>query len=410
VNELACRGCAAPLRHTFADLGVQPLANAYLDRDDLDRPEPFYPLHVRVCERCFLVQLPELAAPAELFGDYAYFSSYSDSWLTHVESYVEHVVERLGLSQDSRVVEIASNDGYLLQFLVGRGIPSLGIEPAANVAAVAEERGVPTVVGFFGAELARRLADEGHGADLVVANNVLAHVPDLHDFVAGLAIVLRPEGTITLEFPHVLSLIGSGQFDTIYHEHFSYFSLLALEPVFGAHGLSVMDVERLTTHGGSLRLSVRHVRASAHPTPAVIDLREDEASAGLARLETYTGFGSLMVEAKCNLLEFLIGARRSGLRVVGYGAPAKGNTLLNWCGVGPELLEYTVDRNPRKQGRFLPGSHIPVHHPDRLDEDHPDHVLILPWNIADEIVEQLAHVREWGGQFVVPGPSVSVVG
>jgi SAM-dependent methyltransferase len=389
---------------------VQPLANAFLDRDDLNRMEPFYPLHVRVCERCFLVQLPEFAAPAEIFGDYAYFSSYSDSWLRHVESYVEHVVDRLGLSPGSRVVEIASNDGYLLQYMVARGIPSLGIEPAANVAAAAEERGIPTVVGFFGAELARRLVEEGHAADLVVANNVLAHVPDLHDFVAGLAILLRPEGTITLEFPHVMSLIGSGQFDTIYHEHFSYFSLLALESVFATHGLSVVDIDRLTTHGGSLRLYVRHIGPSAQPAAVVADLREDEASAGLARLETYTGFGSMMVEAKCNLLEFLIGARRNGLRVVGYGAPAKGNTLLNWCGVGPELLEYTVDRNPRKQGRFLPGSHIPVHHPDRLEEDHPDHVLILPWNIADEIIEQLAPVREWGGQFVVPGPSLSVVG
>jgi SAM-dependent methyltransferase len=407
VSVLACRGCGNSLRHTFADLGVQPLANSYLDADALDRMELFFPLHVRVCDRCFLVQLPELAAPDEIFDDYAYFSSFSDSWLRHSEAYVDQIVDRLGLGPTSQVVEIASNDGYLLQYMVARGIPSLGIEPAANVAQAAEARGVPTIVDFFGVAAARRLVEQGTQADLIVANNVLAHVPDLHDFVEGLSIALRPGGTITIEFPHVLRLIEDCQFDTIYHEHFSYLSLLALEPVLAAHALGVDDVDLLETHGGSLRLYVRHGAPRDHGR--VAELRRAEDAGGLTRLETYTSFGSRIVEVKCELLEFLIDSRRSGARVVGYGAPAKGNTLLNYCGVGPELLEYTVDRNPRKQGRFLPGSRIPIHHPDQLFADRPDHVLILPWNIADEIAEQLAAVRDWGGRLVVPAPSVAVL-
>jgi len=409
VSVYTCRGCGAALRHTFVDLGVQPLANSYLEQEGLNRMEPFFPLHVRVCEGCFLVQLPEVQSRESIFEDYSYFSSFSDTWLRHAEDYVERVVERLGLGPGSHVVEIASNDGYLLQYMVARGIPSLGVEPAANVATVAEQRGVPTLVAFFGVETARRLVADGLGADLIAGNNVLAHVPDLRDFVEGLSIALNPGGTITLEFPHVLNLIIERQFDTIYHEHFSYFSLLATEPVFAAQGLAVVDVDRLPTHGGSLRLYLRHAGESAPEAPAVAELRDEEAAAGLDRLETYTGFAAVVAAVKRDLLDFLIRAKRDGERVVGYGAPAKGNTLLNYCGVGPDLLEYTVDRSPHKQGRFLPGTRIPIHGPARILEDQPDHVLILPWNLADEIVEQMVAVREWGGRFVVPIPTLAVV-
>jgi len=410
VTGFVCRGCGASLRQTFVDLGAQPLANSYLEPAALNRMEPFFPLHVRVCGTCFLVQLPEVESPESIFGDYAYFSSFSDLWLRHAEEYVGRMVERLALDADSHVIEIASNDGYLLQYLVARGVPVLGIEPAANVARVAEERGVPTLVAFFGVETARRLVDEGRGADLIAGNNVLAHVPDLQDFVGGLAIALNPGGTITLEFPHLMRLISERQFDTIYHEHFSYLSLLALEPILSRHGLAVVDVDRLTTHGGSLRLYLRHAGEDVAPTEAVAELRDDEASAGLGELETYVGYAEEVAEVKRDLLDFLIQARRDGRRVVGYGAPAKGNTLLNYCGVRGDLVEYTVDRSPHKQGLFLPGVHLPIHAPERILEDRPDYVLILPWNLADEIVEQLAAVREWGGRFAVPVPRVAVVG
>jgi SAM-dependent methyltransferase len=406
----ACRGCGAPLHRTFVDLGSQPLANSYLSAEDLNRMEPTYPLHVRVCDACLLVQLPEVESPESIFGDYAYFSSFSDLWLRHAEEYVDLVVERLDLGPESQVIEIASNDGYLLQYLVRRSIPVLGVEPAANVAEAAEQRGVPTLVAFFGADTARRLVAEGRSADLVVGNNVLAHVPDLNDFVEGLAIVLRPGGTITLEFPHLLRLMAERQFDTIYHEHFSYFSLVALEPVLASHGLSVVDVERLPTHGGSLRLYLRRSEQGAAESAAVAELRGDEAAGRLGDLTTYEGFGDAVAEVKRDLLDFLIQARRDGLAVVGYGAPAKGNTLLNYCGVRGDLLDYTVDRSPHKQGRFLPGSRLPIHAPERILEDRPDYVLILPWNLREEIVEQLAYVRDWGGRFAVPVPSVAVVG
>jgi SAM-dependent methyltransferase len=410
VSALSCRACGAPLSHTFVDLGAQPLANSFLEPEGLNRMEPFYPLHVRVCGSCFLVQLPEVESPESIFGDYAYFSSFSDGWLRHAEDYVERMVARLGLGADSHVIEIASNDGYLLQYLVARGVSVLGVEPAANVAAVAEERGVPTLVAFFGVETARRLVAEGRGADLIAGNNVLAHVPDLQDFVGGLAIALRPGGTITLEFPHLLRLMAERQFDTIYHEHFSYLSLLALEPVFRRNGLAVVDVDRLATHGGSLRLYLRHAGEGAVPGDAVADLRREEEAFGLGRLETYLGFAEAVAEVKRDLLEFLIAARREGRRVVGYGAPAKGNTLLNYCGVRGDLLDYTVDRSPHKQGRFLPGVHLPIHAPERIYEDRPDYVLILPWNLRDEIVGQLSGVRDWGGRFAVPVPRVAVVG
>lgn len=371
--------------------------------------EPTYPLHVRVCEACLLVQLPEMESPTTIFGDYAYFSSYSELWLRHAEAFVARMVERLGLGPDSHVIEVASNDGYLLQYLARRGIPVLGIEPAANVARVAEERGVPTMVSFFGVDTARALVAAGREADLLVGNNVLAHVPDLADFVQGLAIALGPRGTITLEFPHVLRLIAERQFDTIYHEHFSYFSLLALEPVFAAHGLAVVDVERLATHGGSLRIYVRRLVDGVAESRAVEELRADEVAAGLDDLATYMGFGDAVAEVKRDLLRFLIEVRRDGRRVVGYGAPAKGNTLLNYCGVGTDLLEYTVDRSPHKQGLFLPGTRIPIHPPERILEDQPDYVLILPWNLREEIVDQLPQVRSWGGRFAVPVPRLSVV-
>jgi SAM-dependent methyltransferase len=410
LSRHVCRGCGAPLERTFVDLGAQPLANSFLEPDDLNRMEPFYPLHVRVCEACRLVQLPEVESPESIFGDYAYFSSFSDAWLRHAEAYVALMVDRLGLGPHSHVVEIASNDGYLLQYVVGRGIPALGIEPAANVARVAEEKGVPTMVAFFGAETARRMVAQGLGADLIAGNNVLAHVPDLHDFVEGLSIALRPGGTVTLEFPHLLRLIEERQFDTIYHEHFSYLSLHSAEPVFAAHGLSVVDVDRLPTHGGSLRLYLRHAGEGAPEDAAVAALRQEEEDAGLGELETYTGFAAVVAEVKRDLLDFLIQAAREGRRVVGYGAPAKGNTLLNYCGVGTDLLEYTVDRSPHKQGRFLPGTRIPILAPERITADRPDHVLILPWNLREEIMDQLAAVRDWGGSFVVPIPSVSVAG
>ncbi len=410
MSGFTCRGCGAALRHTFVDLGAQPLANSFLEPEALNRMEPFYPLHVRVCDACFLVQLPEVESPQSIFGDYAYFSSFSDTWLRHAEAYTERMVERLGLGPGSRVVEIASNDGYLLQYMVARGIPVLGVEPAANVAEVAEERGIPTLVAFFGVETARRLVAEGRGADLIAANNVVAHVPDLQDFVGGLAIALNPGGTITLEFPHLLRLMAERQFDTIYHEHFSYLSLLALEPILARHDLAVVDVDRLTTHGGSLRLYLQHAGEGALATGAVAELREEEAASGLGRLEAYTGFAEEVAEVKRDLLDFLIQARRDGRRVVGYGAPAKGNTLLNYCGIRGDLLDYTVDRSPHKQGRFLPGVHLAIHAPERILEDRPDYVLILPWNLRDEIVEQLSAVREWGGRFAIPVPRVAVIG
>jgi SAM-dependent methyltransferase len=404
-----CRGCGAALRHTFVDLGAQPLANSFLSAEQLDHMEPFFPLHVRVCSSCFLVQLPEVQSPEGIFTDYAYFSSYSDLWLQHAREYVAHIVQRLSLGPGSQVIEIASNDGYLLQYMVERGIPSLGIEPAANCAEAAERRGVPTLVDFFGAEVAERLVGEGRAADLVVANNVLAHVPDLIDFVAGLSIVLRPSGTATIEFPHLLRLMEERQFDTIYHEHFSYFSLLAIEPVFAAHGLRIVDLDLLDTHGGSLRLYVRHADAAGAESQAVSGVRARERAAKLDRLSTYTGFTETVAEVKRDLLSFLIEARRSGATVVGYGAPAKGNTLLNYCGIRTDLLPYTVDRSPHKQGRFLPGVRIPVHEPDRIRNDRPDYVLILPWNLRQEVVSQLAGIRDWGGRFVVAIPELSLI-
>lgn len=405
----ACRFCAAPLRRTFVDLGMSPLCESYLNAEQLNQMEPFYPLHVFVCERCFLVQLQEYVSVESIFEEYAYFSSYSETWLAHAKAYTEKMISRFELGPQSHVVEVASNDGYLLQYFVAAGIPVLGIEPAANVAAVAVKRGVPTLVRFFHRESSSELAAAGKSADLLLGNNVLAQVPDVNSFVAGLKTLLKPDGVITLEFPHLLRLMEEGQFDTIYHEHFSYFSLLSTEKILGAAGLAVFDVEELPTHGGSLRIYACHEEdRSKSVSPHVPSLRAEEAAAGLTNIESYSSFAEMAKDTKCALLEFLIEARRAGKQFVGYGAPGKGNTLLNYCGIRSDLLAYTVDRNPYKQGKYLPGSHIPILKPERIAETKPDYLLILPWNLKDEIMQQLAYIREWGGKFVVPIPTVRV--
>jgi hypothetical protein len=400
-----CRFCGVELQHTLVDLGMSPLCESYLNVDQLNRMEQFYPLHVYVCRQCFLVQLEEFVSSADIFTEYAYFSSYSDTWLQHAQAYTEEMVARFGLNHHSYVVELASNDGYLLQYFVAKGIPSLGIEPAKNVARVAIEKGIPTLTEFFGTELGLRMAAEGKQADLVIGNNVLAQVPDLNDFVHGMKILLKPSGVITLEFPHLMRLMAENQFDTIYHEHFSYFSFTAVEQVFAAHGLVLFDVEELPTHGGSLRIYARHTEDEMKPMgERVTEMRKRELAAGFLNLDTYHSFGEQVKETKRKLLEFLIQAKRAGKSVVGYGAPGKGNTLLNYCGIRTDFLDYTVDRNPYKQGKFLPGTHIPIYHPDKIKETRPDYVLILPWNFKEEIMRQVAYIGEWGGQFVVPIP------
>jgi SAM-dependent methyltransferase len=404
-----CRFCGASLRHTFVDLGMSPLANTYVTLAQLNQMEPFYPLHVYVCERCFLVQLEEFASPEHIFSDYAYFASYSDTWLRHARLYVEMAIARFSLNAHSQVVEIASNDGYLLQYFIAKGVPVLGIEPAANVAETAIQKGIPTRVEFFGADVAQRLRAEGLQADLIVGNNVLAHVPKLNDFVRGLNILLQPHGVITLEFPHLLCLMAENQFDTIYHEHFSYFSFSAVEQIFAAHGLSLFDVEELPTHGGSLRIYAGHADASTTLAPRVMALKAREEAAGLTHLDSYLAYTERVKETKRKLLTFLMAAKRAGKSIVGYGAAAKGNTLLNYCGIRSDFIDYTVDRSPHKQGRFLPGTHLPVYHPDKIKETRPDYLLILPWNLVDEISEQMGYIREWGGQFVVPIPEARVI-
>src|SRR5262245_7822077 len=404
-----CLFCAAPLRHTFIDLGMSPLCESFLTAEQLNQMEPFYPLHVHVCERCFLVQVQEYVRPEAIFTEYAYFSSYSDSWLAHARTYVERISARLELSTASQVVELGSNDGYLLQYFVARGIPALGVEPAVNVAQAALARGIPTATNLSGRAAAAELTEVGTRADLVCGANVLAQVPDVNDFVGGIALLLKPGGVVTIEFPHLMRLMAENQFDTIYHEHFSYFSFLTAERIFAAHGLTLFDVEELPTHGGSLRIYARHADDASKPvTDAALKLRARELSAGLERLETYVSFTEQVHETKRRLLEFLIGARRRGKRIAGYGAPGKGNTLLNYCGIRTDFLEYTVDRNPYKHGRFLPGTHIPIFPPERIRETRPDYVLILPWNLKDEIIEQVSYIRSWGGQFVVPIPDVKV--
>jgi 2-polyprenyl-3-methyl-5-hydroxy-6-metoxy-1,4-benzoquinol methylase len=411
MTSAACRFCGAPLSSSLADLGMSPPSNSYVKAEDLNRMERFYPLHAWVCEKCFLVQLEEFETPEHIFSDdYAYFSSFSDSWLAHCKAYVEMMTRRFGLGKQSFVVEIASNDGYLLQYFVQQGVPVLGIEPAANCAAAAEKKGVPSLVKFFGTRTAAALAAQDRKADLILGNNVLAHVPDLNDFVAGIALALKPGGVVTMEFPHLLRLLLENQFDTIYHEHFSYISFVVAERVFAKHGLTLFDVDEIPTHGGSLRIYARHAaNTKLAVTEKVSALLARERAAGIERAETYRSFAEQVRATKRSLLKFLIEAKEQGKRVVGYGAPAKGNTLLNYCGVRSDLLEFTVDRSPHKQGRFLPGVRIPILAPDAIAQARPDYVLILPWNLKDEIVAQLAGIRAWGGRFVVPIPETRVL-
>ena len=411
MHVCCCRFCSASLRTMMVDLGMSPLANAYLTAEQLHQMEPFYPLRVYVCERCWLVQLEAFTAPESIFSDYAYFSSYADSWLQHAKAYVAMAVERFSLNATSHVVEIASNDGYLLQYFVARGIPVLGIEPAAKVAAVAQQRGIPTLVRFFGEGLAKQLVAHGTQADLVVGNNVLAHVPQLNDFVSGLKILLKPHGVITMEFPHLLRLMAEKQFDTIYHEHVSYFSLRTVRAVLAAHGLTLFDVEEWPTHGGSLRIYARHREDTSHPvTPRVAELLGREEAAGLHCVDTYLAFAEEVKATKRRCLEFFLQAKQHKKHLAGYGAPAKGNTLLNYLGMRTDFLDYTVDRSPHKQGHFLPGTHIPILHPDVITATKPDYLVILPWNIQEEVRQQMGHIRAWGGQFVTLIPDVVVSG
>ncbi len=405
-----CRVCGAGLEYVFADLRSAPLSNSYLAPARADELEPTYPLVPLVCSECFLVQLPVLASAESIFTDYAYFSSYSDSWVEHARRFTESMIERYGFGADSLVVEAASNDGYLLQHFVAAGVPVLGVEPAVNVAKVAAERNIPTRVSFFSSETARQLVDEGLHADLFVGNNVLAQVPPLNDFVAGIAMVLAPAGVVSVEFPHLYRLMSETQFDTIYHEHYSYFSFQVIVRLFAQHGLTVFDVEELPTHGGSLRVFARRDADHSKPvTDRVYELLKFEKEQGFDRLETYLGFDEKIRETKRSFWEFMIDAKRSGKQVVGYGAPSKGNTFLNYCGAGTDVLDYTVDRSPAKQGRLLPGSRIPIHAPEMIFETKPDYVLILPWNLQDEITEQMAGIREWGGRFVVSIPRTVVL-
>jgi SAM-dependent methyltransferase len=408
--ESRCRLCNAPLTETFADLGMSPLANSYIRPGKANAMEPFYPLHAKVCTSCWLVQLEEFATPETIFDDYAYFSSYSDSWVEHARRYTEAMIRRFALDARASVIEIASNDGYLLQHFQRAGIGVLGIEPSGTVAKAALDKGIPTRIEFFGVAAAHRLAAEDRRADLLVGNNVLAHVPDLNDFIAGMKVALKPTGIITMEFPHLEKLVESCQFDTIYHEHFSYFSFSTVERAFAKHGLTLFDVEQLPTHGGSLRIYARHSDAAHVPvTSAVQDLRCREKTAGFEDIAVYRNFAQRVRETKWNLLEFMLNAKRAGKSIAGYGAAAKGNTLLNFCGIGTDMINYTVDRNPHKQGCLLPGTRIPIFGPERIDETRPDYLLILPWNLRDEITRQMAHIGTWGGRFVVPIPRVEVL-
>jgi hypothetical protein len=409
-RNFACRFCSAPLETTFVDLGMSPLCESYIRPDQLTEMEPFYPLHAYVCGQCFLVQLQEFVTPGEIFSEYAYFSSYSASWVEHARRYAQKMIERLSLGAASKVMEIASNDGYLLQHFIARGVPVLGIEPAANVAKVAIDKGVPTTVRFFGRQAAIKIAAEHGRPDLLLGNNVLAHVPDINDFVGGMRILLSPNGVLTMEFPHLQRLIAENQFDTIYHEHFSYLSFVTVERIFARHGITIFEVEELATHGGSLRIYGRHdENAALAVSGSVRELRQREIDEGFLTLEHYRGFDEQVRATKRKLLSFLIDAKQRGKKVVGYGAPGKGNTLLNYCGIRTDFLDFTVDANPYKPGKFTPGTRIPILAPAEIREARPDYVLILPWNLKDEISAQAAYVRDWGGKFVVPIPEVRVL-
>lgn len=408
--ERQCRCCGATLEQTFIDLGLSPLANQYITEEQLSHKEILYPLHVFVCHHCFLVQLDKMETPEHIFSEYAYFSSYSQSWLQHAQSYVNTIVNRLALGSQSQIIEIASNDGYLLQYFQEKKIPVMGIEPAGNVARLAQNKGIPTWVRFFGQGLAQELAAQGIYADLLIGNNVLAHVPDLHDFIQGMKIILKPQGIITLEFPHVLQLMQYNQFDTIYHEHFSYFSLKVVQDIFAQHGLSVFDVEELDTHGGSLRIYACHAENNLFlPGPNLEALRQKERVYGLDKRQTYYLFDEQVKKTKRDILTFIIRCREQGKQVAGYGAPAKGNTLLNYCGIRTDLLDYTVDCNPYKQGKYLPGTRIPIFAPEKIRQTKPDYVWILPWNLQEEIIGQMQEIRDWGGQFLMTIPKVQVL-
>ncbi len=405
-----CRFCNSPLRNTLVDLGMSPLCESFLAAEHLNRMEPFYPLKVYVCGHCFLAQLEEYVSPENIFTEYAYFSSYSDSWLQHAKNYTELMIENYKLGPKSQVIELASNDGYLLQYFVQKRVPSLGIEPAKNVAKVAIEKGIPTITEFFGVRLAQQMAEDGVQADLLLGNNVLAQVPEINDFVAGMKISLKPAGVITMEFPHLMHLIEGNQFDTIYHEHFSYFSFLAVEGIFAAHGITLFDVEELKTHGGSIRIYGRHVEDETKPiSDRVQEIKNREIAAGYDKMKVYAAFADKVAETKRKILKILINAKKQKKRIVGYGAPGKGNTLLNYCGIRNDFLEYTVDRSPYKHGRFTPGTHIEIFPPDRIREDRPDYLFILPWNLKDEIIKQMSFIKEWGGQFIVPIPEPEIV-
>lgn len=407
---VSCRLCGAELTETFVDLGMSPLCESYVPADRVDAPETFYPLHVRTCSECLLVQLPAYVAGEEIFSDYLYFSSYSSSWVEHARRYSVSMIEKLNLTAESLVAEVASNDGYLLQHFVAAGIPVIGVEPAGNVAAVAREKGIRTEVCFLGPETGESVAAQYGRADLVAANNVYAHIPDIIGFSQGLANLVKPDGLVTLEFPHLLRLIERRQFDTIYHEHYQYLSLLTASRALAKGGLAVVDVEELDTHGGSLRVHAKHTETAGEPSVAVKAVLNAEAAAGLHTFEGHQGFAGEVFTIKRDLLDFLMRARDEGKRVVGYGAPGKGNTLLNHCGIREDLLEYTVDRSPHKQGMFLPGTHIPIHAPERIAADRPDYVLVLPWNLRTEISAQLSYVRDWGGKLVYPIPALDVEG
>lgn len=405
-----CRFCATPLKYSFVDLGMSPPCQTHIEESQLNQMEAFYPLHAFVCEKCFLVQLGEFVTPSEIFSEYAYFSSFADTWLLHCKNYAAMAIEKFHLGKESLVVELASNDGYLLQYFREKNVPVLGVEPAKNVARVAIEKGIPTVVDFFGCVLARKLKQEHKGADVIAANNVLAHVPDLNDFVGGMKILLNPHGVITVEFPHLIRLMEENQFDTIYHEHFSYFSFTTVERVFAFHGLTLFDVDELPTHGGSLRIYGCHAEnIDRSVTPRVLALKESERQYGINNLNFYQSFGEQVKETKRKILELLIRLKRENKKIVGYGAPGKGNTLLNYCGIRTDFLDFTVDRNPYKQGKFTPGTHIPIYSPDKIKEVKPDYVFILPWNLKDEIIKQNAFIREWGGKFIVPIPETRVI-
>jgi 2-polyprenyl-3-methyl-5-hydroxy-6-metoxy-1,4-benzoquinol methylase len=409
MTAVSCRLCGEPLTETFVDLGMSPLCESYVPPAKLDGQESFYPLHVRTCGNCLLVQLPAYVAGEDIFSDYLYFSSYSTSWVEHARRYADDMTERLGLGPESLVAEVASNDGYLLQHFVAAGIPVVGVEPAANIAEVAREKGIRTEVEFLGAETGAKVAAQYGPADLVAGNNVYAHVPDIVDFSAGLAALVKPTGLVTLEFPHLLRLMERNQYDTIYHEHYQYLSLLTASRALTTAGLTVVDVDELGTHGGSLRVHARHAENAGEPSANVKAVLAAEEAAGLHTIEGHAGFAEAVFGIKRDLVTFLMTARSDGKTVVGYGAPGKGNTLLNHCGIRSDLLAYTVDRSPHKQGWFLPGTHIPIHHPDRIAEDRPDYVLVLPWNLRTEISEQLSYIREWGGKLVFPIPTLEVV-